>query len=72
MSHKLDSSAFHCPDLILSTGVRRVHHAVTPVLLLDLVLLLFKEGQFLVTAMHVFMQAVQVMATPLRVVLRTG
>lgn len=60
------------PDLILSAGVGRVHHAVTPVLLLDLVLLLRQEVQFLLTAVHVFMQAFQVMATPLGVVLSTG
>lgn len=57
------------PDLILPAGVWRVHHAVTPVLLLDLVLLLRQEAQLLLTAVHVLIQAVQVMAAPLGVVL---
>lgn len=58
------------PDLILPADVRWVHHAVTPVLSFDLILFFSQEGQFLVAAMHVFIQAVQVMATPLGVVLR--
>lgn len=57
------------PDLILPAGVWRVHHAVTPVLLFDLVLLLRQEVQLLLTAVHVFVQIAQVMPAPLGVVL---
>lgn len=57
------------PHLILPTDVRWVHHAVTPVLLSDLILLVYQEGQLLVAALHVLVQAVQVVAAPLGVVL---
>lgn len=58
------------PDLILPADVRRVHHAVTPVLPFDLILFFSQKGQFLGAALHVFVEAVQVVATPLGVVLR--
>lgn len=57
-------------DLVLSADIRRVGHVVAPVLLLDLLLLFIQEHQLLLAAMHVLVQAVQVMTAPLGVVLR--
>lgn len=58
-----------CTDLVLPADVGRVHHAVAPVLTLDLVLLFHQEAQFLGAALHVVIQAVEVVAAPLGVVL---
>ena len=52
------------PHLILPADIGRVLHVVTPVLLLDLVLLVSQEGQLFGAALHVLMQAVQVVVTP--------
>lgn len=57
-------------DLVLPAHVRWVHHAVAPVLLLDLALFVSQEGQLLVAALHVLVHAVQVVTTPLGVVLK--
>lgn len=56
-------------NLILPADVGRVQHAVAPVLFLDLLLLFVEEGQLLVAALHIVVQGVQVVPTPLGVVL---
>lgn len=58
------------PDLILPANIRWVHHPIAPVLLPDLVLFFPQEGQLFVAAMHIIVKAVQVVATPLRIVLK--
>lgn len=57
-------------DLILPADVRWVHNAVTPVLLYDLILFIPQEVPFLLGAVHVLVQSVQVVAAPFGVVLR--
>lgn len=49
-------------DLILPADVRRIHHVVAPVLLLDLVLLFTQELQLFVAALRVIVETVQVLA----------
>ena len=55
--------------LILPADVRRIHHVVAPVLLFDFPLLLHQVGQLLVAALHVVIQAAEVVPAPLGVIL---
>lgn len=58
--------------LVLPPDVWRVHHVIAPVLLDDLFLLFVQKGQLLVAALHVFIQALQVVVPPLGVILKEG
>lgn len=57
------------PHHVATPDVRRIHHAVAPVLLEDLRLFVAQVAYLFITAVHVLVQAVQVVLAPFRVVL---